>query len=255
MKQRIYILTTAILLCCFQLVAKPIEVKVGGYVFEPYIAEENRRWTGLAIDLIDELNLLQKDYHFKLVPTTSIRRYDDLKSGVFDIIFFEDLKWGWADQAAKYSSVFLTGGEVFVALKESLKQTTRDQRYFLSLKGKRIAGVRGFHYNFNKYRSSHHINRAEYEMVLAQDGEACLSMLVKDRADMAVVSRALVNRFMAENPQYQNRFLLSERADQIYQHRVLIRDQSPIGMADIDRFLAQLKREGIWQKLLKKNYL
>ncbi len=138
--------------------AKPIEVRVGGYVFEPYIVEEdNGKWTGLTIDLIEALNKQQKDYFFKLVHTSAIRRYDDFKSGFFDLIFFEDLKWGWKDIPTQYSDVFLTGGEFFVALKTKTNDTglreKRNQEFFKKLNGKRIAGVRGVHYSFNQFQS------------------------------------------------------------------------------------------------------
>lgn len=241
------------------LCAKPIEVRVGGYVFEPYIVErENGQWGGLTVDLIDALNRQQNDYFFKLVHTSAIRRYDDFRNGFFDLIFFEDLKWGWKDIQSKYSDVFLTGGEYFVALKHELSDRVarkeRDQLFFKSLAGKRVAGVRGFHYNFNQFRSTINVDRTDYEMVLAQNSVSCLTMILKDRADIAVVSRSLVNRFISENPQFRDTFIISKTPDQVYQHRLLIRDQAPIAVADIDAMMLGLKKNGVMSTILQDNF-
>lgn len=234
--------------------APPVEVKVGGYIFEPFVMEmSDGSWNGVTLDLIETLNRLQDDYYFKFVHTSSLRRFEDLSGGHFDIMFFENKKWGWDDYPVNNSKVFLSGGEVYVALRSN--KSLRQQNYFDSFHGKKIVGVTGFHYGFTHFRPLDDTRKADFEMIYVQSGEACLGMVLKNRADIAVVSRALVNRFVFQNPQYKDHFLISSRMDQVYQHSALVKVGSPIDINRINAIIERAKQTGQLEKVWLKNHL
>ncbi len=75
------------------LVRKP--VKVGGYVWFPFVELQGRNYQGLTLDLIDAANAIQGDFQFEFVLTTPADRHNDFYHKKFDMIFFEAIDWGW----------------------------------------------------------------------------------------------------------------------------------------------------------------
>lgn len=73
----------------------PKEIKVGGYHFPPYvIIDENHQASGVTLEFLKMLNNGQNKYKFVFKMTSPKRRFLDLQKS-FDMICFEDKKWGW----------------------------------------------------------------------------------------------------------------------------------------------------------------
>ncbi|MGR6874098.1 hypothetical protein ACU6U9_17730 [Pseudomonas sp. HK3] len=142
-----YLIKLAVIICILnsQLTfANQIEVKVGGYLFPPFIDMDGKNTYGLTIDLIELLNQQQSEYHFKFIPTSPKRRYIDFKNNVFDALFFENINWSWQQYDINASNVFLSGGEAFF----TQKTENRNKSYLRDLKGKNIVAILGYHYHF-----------------------------------------------------------------------------------------------------------
>ena len=222
-------------------------VRVGGYEFAPYVEVQNQKPSGLTIELIDQLNRIQDRYTFQFEPTSPRRRYEDFLSGRIDIIFFESADWGWRTRKIKFSSTreFLRDSEVFVALDAD----GRDERYFSSLGGHTIAGVYGYHYAFTGFNDDPKVLEQDYKMSLVYNNFASLQLVLSGRADMAVVTRSYLDRFLRENPDAGAQLLVSKRTDQVYSLRALIREKSGITVDQIEALLTQLRQRGILDKL------
>ena len=61
-------------------------IKVGGYIFPPFLEENDSGFYGLTIDLLHEMNAIQDEYEFTFVETTAKRRYDHFLDGSYDMI-------------------------------------------------------------------------------------------------------------------------------------------------------------------------
>lgn len=231
---------------------KPIEIKVGGYVFEPFVMNKGNKWYGATIDIIKLLNESQKKYSFTFIPTSSHRRFKDLDKGEFDLMLFEDKLWGWGKNDVVQSKIFHHGGEVYITSNESQK---RDQSYFNSLRGKKIVGVNGFHYGFANFNP--HVSNipSQYDLTYASNGISCINMVIKGRADIAVVSKSLISTFLKDNKDYESKILISKKLDQEYKHKALLKKGSIITIDEINNLLTKLSNSGELQKTLIKSGL
>lgn len=243
---RLFVL--AVLVCLF---GRPIAaaelVRVGGYEFPPFVESEGGGPKGLTLDLIAALNKRQSDYEFRFVPVSPRRRYADLADGRFDVMFFESPEWEWSAKGypVVFSDVFLRGGEVFIAP----AKPGRGQDYFNDLGGKRIVGVLGYHYGFANFNADpEHLSRT-FGMKLVNTPRSSIEMVLAERMDLGVVTDSYLWAYLARNPEAGARLIVSDRYDQVYNHRVLVRQGGPIPVAAVNRLLAEMDKDGTLDRL------
>jgi polar amino acid transport system substrate-binding protein len=223
-------------------------VRVGGYDFPPFVEPDiGGPPKGLTPDLIDGLNKAQSRYEFRFVPTSARRRYADLAEARFDLIFFESPEWGWAGKEVAFSNVFLQGGEVYIAP----AKPGRGQDWFDTLKGKRLMGILGYHYGFANFEGDPEILARNWGMKLVNNHRSSIEMVLADRMDVGVVTDAYLWAYLARNPEAAPRLLVSERYDQRYSHRVLVRKGGAMDVDAVNTLLASMERDGtlgrLWQ--------
>ncbi len=250
-------LLAGLVLACAVLAGPPARaaevVPVGGYQFPPFVTlGPEGEPHGVTLDLLKVLNEHQDKWDFRFVLTSPSRRYRDFRAGRFDVIFFEDPGWGWRerDLPVKATTPFLGGGEVYVAkAKEG-----RDQAYFDAVTDKRLVGVRGYHYGFADFKADPDRLKDRFDIALVNGNAAGLRMVRKGRADVAVVTRAFLRRYLDRHPGQAETFLVSDRLDQRYRHRALVREGADtISAAALNRLLKRLDRAGVlpalWRRL------
>lgn len=222
-------------------------VHVGGYDFPPFVENAGTAPRGVTLALIAELNRRQKDYNFQFVPVTARRRYHELAEGRIDIIPFECPEWEWNPviYPVGFSSVFLHGGEVFIAP----MKPGRGQDWFDDLKGKRLVGILGYHYAFAGFDADPDRLVRIWGIKLVTDPETSIRMIAADRADIAVVTESYLNAYLRDHPDLDRQLLVSTRRDQTYNHRIVVRKGGPIDAATIDRLLADMERDGTLERL------
>lgn len=223
-------------------------VRVGGYDFPPFVeAESGGQPKGLTLDLVEALNKAQSQYEFRFVPTSARRRYADVAEGRFDLIFFESPEWEWAAKGhpVEFSNVFLKGGEVYVAP----AKPGRGQEWFAELKGKRMVGILGYHYGFANFDSDPETLSKNWNMKLVGSHRSSIEMVLAERIDVGVVTDSYLWAYLARNPAAAERLLVSERYDQRYNHRVLVRKGSPISTETVNNLLAGMERDGTLERL------
>lgn len=217
-------------------------VRVGGYDFAPYVEAAADSPSGVAIDMIALLNRRQSQIRFEFVPTTAMGRYADFSARRFDAVLFEDPAWGWSgrDLPVEASDVFGEDAEIFIA------QTgpERGEPWFASLRGLRIAGVRGYHYAFADYIADEEELNRRFSVALYNDSAAVMEAVVRGWTDVGLVARSYARRHIAERPELKARLLLSQRADQIYRHRILARRGTQPGAAGILNLVREAERAG-----------
>jgi polar amino acid transport system substrate-binding protein len=249
---RLRTLARAFLISCLlsaETVAKE-EIKVGLAHFPPFIVNENGKVGGLAADLIDLLNKEQESYQFVAVPTLATTRHKIFDLGRYDMSMFDQLEWGWQGRSVEASKVFLTGGEVYIAQ----ARPGRGQEYFDSFENKRMIGVEGYHYGFAGFNSDPDFLREHYNMQLTPSNLGSIQLLLEgSRGDIAVVTQSYLAQYFHQHPDTRNQILISERMDQQYQHRVILRQGLSLSIADINRLLDALKAKGkldqLWESI------
>ncbi len=216
-------------------------VRIGAAHFPPYtIRPETGADTGLLPQLVEALNKAQSDYQFVLVPTSIPRRFNDFKQGRVDMAIFENPDWGWKDVPHTAVDMGLEDAEIFVAQ----RQPDRQQDYFSDLRGKRLALFSGYHYAFAEFNADPKFLTGQYNATLTYSHDSNLLMVLRGRADIALVTRSYLIDYVLRNPDVDPQLLISERIDQIYHHYALIRPQAPISSEAFERLLQKLRDDG-----------
>ena len=223
-------------------------VRIGAAHFPPYtIRPENGIDIGLLPQLIVALNQFQSDYQFVLVPTSIPRRFGDLQQGRIDMAIFENPDWGWQKIPHTTVDMGLEDAEIFVAQREP----DRDQNYFTSLGGKRLAVFSGYHYAFANFNPDPKYMAEHFNATLTYSHDSNLLMVARGRADIALVTRSYLSDFMARNEDMAGQFLVSERIDQVYHHYALLRPKAPITGEAFSALLKRLRDSGEMLKIFE----
>ncbi|MBV4474439.1 transporter substrate-binding domain-containing protein [Pseudomonas sp. B2M1-30] len=216
-------------------------VRVGAAHFPPYtIRPENGADTGLLPELVAALNRLQSDYQFVLVPTSIPRRFGDFKDGRTDMAIFENPDWGWKDIPHTTVDMGLEDAEIFVAQSEPGRQ----QSYFADLTGKRLALFSGYHYEFANFNADPKFLAQNYNATLTYSHDSNLLMVLRGRADIALVTRSYLSDYLLRNQKVSSELLVSQRIDQIYHHYAILRPTAPITGDAFSKLLQGLRDNG-----------
>jgi polar amino acid transport system substrate-binding protein len=228
--------------------AAPKIVKVGGYDFPPYVYDDAGTFKGLTIDFIEMLNAVQFTYRFQFVPTSSMRRFKDFEDGVFDVILFENVQWGWKGIPVEVSRVYARDCEVFVAK----AQPGRNEAYFDDLKGKSLRVYLGYHYPFAEYNADPHYLLRKHNARTTVSHEANIRSVLAGRSDLAVVTSSYLQKYLRDNPACMPKLLVSRRTEQDYCHTILVRKGIEPSIETMNALLDQLEKAGYTAILLGK---
>ena len=221
-------------------------IRVGGYSFSPFVElSESGQASGVTIDMIEALNKSQSKYNFVFVKTSPVDRYKDFNDGRFDLIFFEDPKWGWKNYDVFSSKVFLKGGEVYITSMAEGK----DQSYFDSFKGKRLIGIEGYHYALAGFNSHKETLRSKFNMSLTDAPWNLIRAIIGGDADVAIVTKSYLMKALLTRPNMKKKILISLKMDQEYHHKILARKNGPLTEEQVNAFLIDFERKGLAQQL------
>ena len=240
------LLLAALAVCCVLPSQAAQQVRVGAAHFPPYtVRPESGADTGLLPQLVEALNQLQTDYQFVLVPTSIPRRFNDFKDGRVDMAIFENPNWGWKDIPHTLVDMGLEDAEIFVAQ----KKPDRDENYFKDLTGKRLALYSGYHYEFANFNADPKYLADTYKATLTYSHDSNLLMVLRARADIALVTRSYLSDYLLRNEKVGEQLLVSQRIDQVYHHYALIRPQAPITGEAFGKLLQGLRDNGQMLKI------
>lgn len=240
-------LLLATLAVCFVLPSQAAQqVRVGAAHFPPYtVRPESGADTGLLPQLVEALNQLQTDYQFVLVPTSIPRRFNDFKEGRVDMAIFENPDWGWKDIPHTDVDMGLEDAEIFVAQ----KKPDRDENYFKDLAGKRLALYSGYHYEFANFNADPKYLADSYNATLTYSHDSNLLMVLRGRADIALVTRSYLSDYLLRNEKVGEQLLVSQRIDQVYHHYAILRPMAPISGETFAKLLQGLRDNGQMLKI------
>jgi polar amino acid transport system substrate-binding protein len=224
-------------------------INVGGYYFPPFIDQNKElQYVGVAIDLIEEMNKFQNTFLFKFVPTSPKRRFSSFENEEFDLIMFENIAWGWEGMPITASNVILDGAEVYIT-KASI---TKNQRYFDDFEEKSIAVILGYHNGFSGLNADEKHLKEQYNIKFSISHERNLNRVLSNRVDISVISISYLNNYLNLHPKVKNQLLISEKFDQLYQHTLLLRDNSEMSIEQVNQLLGEMHKAGLLKKVWHK---
>jgi ABC-type amino acid transport substrate-binding protein len=239
------ILSACLLLDTSAAWAKP-EIRIGGYEFPPYVStNEAQQAQGLTLDLIQVLNQSQQLVTFKFVSTSISNRHQAFELGRYDAIMFESLQWGWQEYKVDFIPVGVQDGELYISLREG----KRDQSYFNQFRGKKLALVNGYHYQFVQWNNDPEQISQSFDAMFVPSNKAAIEGVLKSRADIAPVTWSYLQFYLSEHPLVQQRLLLSDKWDQRYHHGIILNPKAQVSAEQLTLWLNELKADGTLEAL------
>ncbi|WP_252274102.1 transporter substrate-binding domain-containing protein [Pseudomonas subflava] len=222
------------------------EVLIAAVHFPPYVIKpEEDPHRGLLGDLVKSLNQVQSRHRFALRATSLNRRFEDFRKARIHVAIFENPDWNWQGVAGTRVELGLEDSEVLVARRER----GRDQHYFDNLKDKRLALFNGYHYGFADFNSDPQWLEAHFNPVITYSHESNLKLLLRGRADVALITRSWLGARMREQPQLREELLISAKEDQRYRHYAILSPKAPISADEFRAAMEQLRQNGELQRI------
>lgn len=244
-------LTLLLLLNAHEVFAADV-IKVGVYRFPPFVDFNNLgEPEGLSLDILKRLNKIQDGYRFEPVVTSPGARYADFSASRFDMMIFENVNWGWTQRnlPVVQTPQFMSGGERYI----TLSQPGRTQNYFDDLSNKTIACIAGYHYGFAGFKDDPGYLRQKFGARLVRRADELILALLSGHADIAVVTETLLFKNFATTPGLKAKILVSDRYDQVYSHRVVLRKDIALSIADMADLMDRLVTDPAYLSLIE-NY-
>lgn len=251
MKQSILLMMLALLVGVFSdsLAAKdrqsasvsPTVVKVGGYPFEPFVADG----LGITPAFLTLLNGHTTEFRFEFVAIPSQRRYELLQRGVVDAIFFEMPLWGWEEQNLEIdvTAPVLRGQELFVARRDN----PQGQGVFALSPDRKIALTLGYHYAFAGYKADQAFIRGKVDAVFGEKISHALRYLQAGSVDLAVMSDIFLYHEFLRNPSLRGQFIVGPKPDHEYALPLMARKNGPVSAKELDGLLSRVRADGSLQ--------
>ncbi len=224
-------------------------INVGGYVFAPFVSlDDFNKPSGITLDLIEELNKIQKKYFFRFVMTSPKRRYIAFNKNVFDMMLFESIHWGWKDFPVDFSKVYFKGGEVYI----TKKKPNRNNHFFNSINSKSLVIMRGYHYGFANFNADEAYLNKNFNVQITNSNKSTIELILMGRRDMGVVTKSYLDLYLLNNQDSAKELLISKKYDQEYNHTILLRKTLPVNIKEINDLLDKLKTQGTMKRVLGK---
>jgi polar amino acid transport system substrate-binding protein len=214
--------------------AKPIHVKVGGYEFEPFVEGD----LGVVPAFLTLLNGHQSKYRFDFASMPAQRRYEQLRSGAIDAVFFENPRWGWNRDKSliEVTAPLMRAFGSFYALKNN----PLGMAVFAEPAKRKIGMTLGYHYAFLNYNSDQAYIRSRFDAVFAKSQRISLQLLMMGKTEVALFSDIFLAREFARNPGLRATIISAPEKDQTYDMPLIVRKDGPISVAELTRILDQL---------------
>lgn len=222
------------------------KVKVGAYLFPPYLNISNTNTSGKTVDLINALNSTQNKYKFEVVVTSPKRRYADLENK-FDIIFFEDNNWGWKGKNIESISLSMKDRELFISLTDYYSDTN----FVKDIKTKKILITRGFHYAFANFNSSEDYLTKNFNAVITNSPQNTMDFLFSGRAQIAIITESFLKVYLSKYPEKKEKILINETPDQIYELVAIKNKKSAISIEELSNLIEKLKKENKYKYIFE----
>lgn len=92
----------------------------------------------------------------------------------------------------------------------------------------------------------------QFNAVLTYSHDSNLLMVLRERADLTVVTRSYLQDYLLRYPEQRAQMLVSDRVDQVYRHQALLRPNAPISVENLRRVLLQLRDGGELSALYRR---
>ncbi len=207
--------------------------------------DKDSKPSGVLADFVGRMNQVQDKFTFELAiyPRLRLDRiFIDKQADVYPL-----RNVAWTDPALELlpTRTILTSGDVYVAHNSN---RYGGRAVFTDLKSRRIAGVRGYHYQLFDNNPDEAYIKTHFSAYLFSSNEAVINFLLVDRADIGIVPEVVMANTLAD-PAMRAKLIVSERFDSRFELSNLVRKDGPMSVDDMNGVIELLVKSGDVDKL------
>jgi hypothetical protein len=229
-----------------KLLFSSIDVKIGGYLFPPYVEMNGNEISGHTINLINKMNSIQDKYNFVFVLTSPKRRYIDFNNK-YDIIFFEDATWEWNEKKINFRKIDLKVEDYEIFF--TLKKKASNEEYFKSYPQRKLVLIRGFHYPIVDFNTDESKIKSQLNIVFMDNPQKLVDFILSERADIGITTISSLRILSYTNIDDYNSLFLSESRLNNYNLSAIISNLSPISYKELEEIINSVEKTGFFNKI------
>jgi ABC-type amino acid transport substrate-binding protein len=194
---------------------------------------------GVLADFVRRMNTVQDKFRFELAIYPRLRLdlvFMDKRADVYPL---RTIAWTKPELGLLPTKTILTSGDVYFAHSAN---RYKGRAVFADLKSKKIAGVRGYHYQLFDNNSDEAWIKKNFDAYLVASNEAVVDFVLADRADVGIVPEVIMANYLAD-PRMRARLLIGE-FDSRVELSNLVRKDGPISVDQMNAIVDLLIKSG-----------
>lgn len=209
-----------------------------------YLDKENIP-QGVMADFVRRMNDVQDKFQFELAIYPRLRLDQEFIDKQADVYPFRTVAWTRPELNLLPTRTILASGDLYFARSGNRHG---GRKVFDDIKRKKIAGVRGYHYQiFNNNPDEAYIKK-NFNAYLVGTNEAVVNFVLADRADIGIIPEVIMANYMAD-PKMRGKFIVGERYDSRVELSHLVRKDGPISVEEMNGIVDLMAKSGEVAKL------
>lgn len=200
---------------------------------------------GPMADFIERMNQVQDKFDFELVIYPRLRVDAVFADKQADVYPFRTVAWTKPEFGLLPTRTIFTSGDVYFARRAN---RFGGHKIFSQLSGKRIAGVRGYHYRIFDNNPDEAYIRKHHNAYLVGSNEAVINFVMAGRADIGIVPEAIMATYFADR-RFRDSLIVAEQYDSRVELSNLVRKDGPISVEEMNHIVDLMIKSGDVQKL------
>ncbi len=201
---------------------------------------ENNVPSGELADFVRRMNAVQDKFHFELNIYPRLRVDQAFADKQADVYPLRTVAWTKPSSGLLATRTIFTSGDIYFARKDN---RFGGRKVFAQLAAKRVAGVRGYHYQLFKNISDETYIRKHFNATLLGSNEAVISFVLAGRADVGIVPEVIMAKFM-QDPTMRAQLLIGEQYDSRVELSNLVRKDGPISVEEMNAIIELMVKSG-----------
>jgi ABC-type amino acid transport substrate-binding protein len=202
---------------------------------------------GVLADFVNRMNEVQDKFRFELAIYPRLRLDRVFIDKQADVYPLRTVAWTSPELNLLSTKTIFSSGDVYFAHRSN---RFGGKAVFNNLKSKRIAGVRGYHYQLFDNNADEATIKKNFSAYLFSSNEAVVNFVLADRADVGIIPEVIMANYL-EDANMRDKLIVGD-----YDSRVelsnLVRKDGPISVDEMNTIVDLLVKSGDVLKLKAK---
>jgi ABC-type amino acid transport substrate-binding protein len=203
---------------------------------------------GVLADFVHRMNAVQDKFKFELAIFPRLRLDQEFMDKQADVYPLRTVAWTRSELGLLPTKTILASGDLYFARRAN---RFGGAKVFSDIRKKKIAGVRGYHYQVFNNNADEAFIKKNFNAHLLASNEAVVNFVLADRADVGIIPEVIMANYLAD-PKMRDKLIVGERYDSRVELSNLVRKDGPISVDEMNAIVDLLVKSGDVAKLKAK---